>query len=451
MPNIGLALSGGGNRASVFNLGVLLYLADAGKNTDVRSIASVSGGSVTNGYVAQLGNYDRVTATKFRIGIMPLIARLGSKGTLWAWWGTWLYLAWMILNVLAIVAIAFIPWNSLPVRLLISLIAFAVVGKMGFEKRGAVCGRAFASTLYSPNGKATRLSETGSVLIDHVFCATDLHAGEHIYFSGNFICSFRFGWGTPANLPLHVAVQASAAFPGAFPPRILATGPHRFRDGKHRSRFMFLQDGGAYDNMAEQWPMGIRNRKERWPGHARDLVELDEVVVVNASTNMRWEPINRLLIPVINEVLAMKRVIDVLYDNTTTVRRRFLMSEFDIAEKSGGTPRGTLVMLEQSPFRVPSAFLRDEEHWPARAARARVALASLGDTQDSWNEIVRLNCAVPTTFRSLGNEVVARLLYQAYVTAMCNLHVILGYPLLSIPQLADFEALVTEASQTADA
>jgi hypothetical protein len=447
MPNIGLALSGGGNRASVFNLGVLLYLADAGKNTDVRSIASVSGGSVTNGYVAQLGNYDRGTAAEFRAATMPLTARLASKGTLWAWWGTWLYLAGMILSVLAIVAIAFVPWSSLPVRLLVSLIVLAIVGKMGFEKRGAVCGCAFASTLFSPNGKAIRLSETGSVAIDHVFCATELHAGEHLYFSGNFICSYRFGWGTPANLPLHVAVQASAAFPGAFPPRILAASPHHFRDGKNSARCMFLQDGGAYDNMADQWPMGIRTRKDRWPGHARDLVELDEVVVVNASTNMRWGPINRLLIPIINEVLSMKRVIDVLYDNTTTVRRRFLMSEFDSAEKSGGTPRGALVMLEQSPFRVASVFLHDEERWPTRAARAKVAIASLGETENAWNKIVRQNCAVPTTFRSLGNEVVARLLYQAYVTAMCNLHVILGYPLLPMPQLADFEALVTEASQ----
>jgi hypothetical protein len=46
---IGVALSGGGHRAALFALGVLWYPADAGKNRSVTSIASVSGGSLTNG------------------------------------------------------------------------------------------------------------------------------------------------------------------------------------------------------------------------------------------------------------------------------------------------------------------------------------------------------------------------------------------------------------------
>ena len=50
---IGVALSGGGHRASLFGLGVLLYLGDAHKLPELTSFASVSGGSLTNGYVAQ--------------------------------------------------------------------------------------------------------------------------------------------------------------------------------------------------------------------------------------------------------------------------------------------------------------------------------------------------------------------------------------------------------------
>jgi hypothetical protein len=40
---VGVALSGGGHRASVWAAGLLLYLADAGRNGDVGVIASVSG------------------------------------------------------------------------------------------------------------------------------------------------------------------------------------------------------------------------------------------------------------------------------------------------------------------------------------------------------------------------------------------------------------------------
>jgi hypothetical protein len=48
---VGVALSGGGHRASVWAADLLLYLADAGRNGDVGAIASVSGGSITNGVV----------------------------------------------------------------------------------------------------------------------------------------------------------------------------------------------------------------------------------------------------------------------------------------------------------------------------------------------------------------------------------------------------------------
>ena len=41
---LSVALSGGGHRAALFGLGVLMYLADAGKNRQVGSIVSVSGG-----------------------------------------------------------------------------------------------------------------------------------------------------------------------------------------------------------------------------------------------------------------------------------------------------------------------------------------------------------------------------------------------------------------------
>jgi hypothetical protein len=50
---IGVALSGGGHRATLFTLGALMYLVDSGRARDTASIASVSGGSLTNGFLAQ--------------------------------------------------------------------------------------------------------------------------------------------------------------------------------------------------------------------------------------------------------------------------------------------------------------------------------------------------------------------------------------------------------------
>ncbi|MEQ1912629.1 MAG: patatin-like phospholipase family protein, partial [Vicinamibacterales bacterium] len=52
--DIEVALSGGGVRASAFSLGVLMYLLDAGLGERIRQVSSVSGGSITNGFLANL-------------------------------------------------------------------------------------------------------------------------------------------------------------------------------------------------------------------------------------------------------------------------------------------------------------------------------------------------------------------------------------------------------------
>ena len=54
---IGLALSGGGFRATLYHMGVVRYLRDAGLLESVTDIASVSGGSILGAHLAL--NWDR--------------------------------------------------------------------------------------------------------------------------------------------------------------------------------------------------------------------------------------------------------------------------------------------------------------------------------------------------------------------------------------------------------
>lgn len=57
-PRIGLALSGGGFRATLFHLGLLRYLRQAGLLTHVKYITSVSGGSIAAAHaVLRWDNY----------------------------------------------------------------------------------------------------------------------------------------------------------------------------------------------------------------------------------------------------------------------------------------------------------------------------------------------------------------------------------------------------------
>ncbi len=64
---IGLALSGGGFRATVFSLGVLFYFVDRHINNRISYVASVFGGWVANAYVAQECDLNTVTVDEFSL------------------------------------------------------------------------------------------------------------------------------------------------------------------------------------------------------------------------------------------------------------------------------------------------------------------------------------------------------------------------------------------------
>ena|SRR5437868_10576163 len=83
--SLAVSLSGGGHRATLFALGALMYLVDAQANADVTSIASVSGGSITNGFVGQTLNFRKTNGDEFRARVArPLATQIANSGTLFA-------------------------------------------------------------------------------------------------------------------------------------------------------------------------------------------------------------------------------------------------------------------------------------------------------------------------------------------------------------------------------
>lgn len=76
-----IAVSGGGHRAGLFALGALMYLADSGEDKKVTSISSVSGGSMTNGMIAQELDFKETDGPTFQKAMSPLAQRMAAKGT----------------------------------------------------------------------------------------------------------------------------------------------------------------------------------------------------------------------------------------------------------------------------------------------------------------------------------------------------------------------------------
>jgi hypothetical protein len=444
--SLAVALSGGGHRACLFGLGALMYLVDAGKGPSLASIASVSGGSLANGAVAQ--SLDLTAARPGDLdGVAARVAgRITGRGTLFGSRVTHAYVAGTALVALLVLGGPWLLPLAAPLKALALALGLLLVAWLA-SFRGRVCALAFDRTLFRPQGHSTRLASIRDGL-DHVFCATDLHAGEHVYFSGRFVCSYRFGNGVPGDVRLSTVVQASAAFPGAFPVAWLPVSRHRFQGGAQpeaaKARKLALVDGGVYDNMADQWSQGLASRNARGAQPPTRFRKADQLVVVNSSAGLDWSPLRGLGLPLAGELLALLRDKSVLYDNGNSLRRQALIARFSQAEKDGVGIEGALVHIPQSPFKVPSTFQAAEGPRGARAQAALRLLTKDGEaaaTEARWSKVAKENSAVPTTLVSFDVPTAARLLHHAYVLAMVNLHVVLGHPLLDMPDEARFERI----------
>lgn len=444
---VAVALSGGGHRACLFALGALLYLVDAGKAKSIASVASVSGGSLANGAVAQSLDLTAADSRQFESVVARVAHQVSGLGTLF---GAPLAKAYVFALAIAAVAALGGPWFlplSLPLRMVSFLLAVLALAWLA-SLRGRICARAFSTTLFTADGNPDRLDAICGEL-DHVFCATDLHAGEHVYFSQNRVSSFRFGVGVPGNIELSTVVQASAAFPGAFPVSWQPTARHEFTKPKQAeaadAKRMALVDGGVYDNMADQWARP-RDNLPPWLADKPGSRDADELIVVNASAGLEWSSLRRLRLPVIGELLTLLRDKDILYDNGNSLRRQELVSQFKRADRDGEGLRGSLVHIPQSPFKVPLAWQKDQGE---KGERARAVLAALragsADPQaveNYWEQVADVNKVVKTTLFRLKPAVSSRLLHHAYVLTMANLHVQLGYPLLPVSDIDRFDRLV---------
>jgi len=439
---LAVALSGGGHRACLFALGVLLYLVDARRHKDVTSIASVSGGSLANGAIAQSLDFTSAAPEQLEAVVTRLADRITRRGTLF---GAPLAKAYVAFLAVAALATLIGPW-LLPLSFGLQIVAFIVallVLAWLAGLRGRVCARAFATTLFTPEGRPDRLDSICDDL-DHVFCATNLQASGHVYFTQRLVSSSAFGAGVPGDIALSTVVQASAAFPGAFPISWQPTARHKFskpREAKAAgARKMALVDGGVYANMADQWVHRYDNVKPEI-ANKPDYRNATEMVVVSASAGLAWNPLRRLRLPVIGELLTLLRDKDILYNNGNSLRRQGLVSQFKLAERDGEGLRGALVHIAQSPFKVPNDLAKTDG---AKGARAKAVLAALGDAgmrETDWAAVARENSTVPTTLLRLKPAIASRLLYHAYLLAMANLHVHLDYPLLPLPDASRFDRL----------
>lgn len=332
--SIGVSLSGGGYRATLFAAGAIAALADAGLWRQVKWVASVSGGSFANAVAAlhlpsvpqrrETENFLRLTAE-----------RTAKRGSL----------------------------VSLP--------------RTARGIRGpAIVARAYQAAidrhwLGLHNGAPRRLVDLQRPDRMHAFLAVDLATLAPVFLSDRLVHSVRLMDRShvahePGDLPLATAIRASASFPILPAVRVraedLGTGHFPLYDD------LFLGDGGVWNNLGTHWEAQIGLlRRDIFSIPAAVPLAVDVHIVVDSTAPSRppkgwrtsWWPFT-----LDRPLVSIDRALHVAFQSTMEANRLALR------DATGAIPRRVLyVSMEDIPrdVQVLSALVggADPTEWRA--------------------------------------------------------------------------------------
>jgi NTE family protein len=275
---LGLSLSGGGFRATLFHLGAIRRLNEFGVLKRVSTLSSVSGGSILNGFLS----------SRLKGSISDGIANFGNE-----------------------VSAPMREFCAQDIRRWLALesVIPGTHNSAGLAKR-------YDNDL--TNGMTLAAIPKTPI---HIFSATDLAFGVNWMFKQAQCGDYQAGFlSTPATWKLGTAIAASSCFPPVFKPMNLNLDPAALKGGRvplgpvrdKCVREITFSDGGVYDNLGLE-PI--------WKDH--DCVLASDggaLFPVGGDTGFSWEIGRYISIPE-NQALA--------------VRKRWLVSNFIARETSG--------------------------------------------------------------------------------------------------------------------
>jgi len=272
---IGVALSGGGVRATLTGLGTVQLLADVGLLGDVRHLTSVSGGSILGALIAS--QWDAMRADNFSRASLdrhvsePLVAVLTTQSIQRQLYNQ----AWKTLS----------PKHS-RTDLLAQRLADTLLGEQKLDEL--------------PTGTWFEINTTNLTTAARFRFTRDI-VGDYITGSGST---------NSRNLRLADVVAWSCAVPGAFNSTVL---DHLELPCQREVGAPELIDGGAYDNLGAE---AFKSRDE-----------LRNLFCIIANAGGSFEPSPRVArVPIVGELW---RANTVLYQQVANLRSRGLFTTFN--------------------------------------------------------------------------------------------------------------------------
>lgn len=282
---IGLCLSGGGFRATLFHVGALRRLNELGILSRVHTVSSVSGGSITNAVLA--ARWDELKSTETN-GVFTAFDEMVAKPI------SSFCEADLRTDVLLWDRVNPINWPNLIRR------DYSVTDRLV---------DAYAREL-SLDRPLTELPSAPSF----VFCAAHMQYGTLWEFRSDAMGSWFTGWADPSDVSIARAVAASSAYPVAFPPLVLSfPGGKEFRGGHGKPEEIqtlenaVVTDGGVYDNL------GLEPVREGF----------DIILASDAGRPLSHVPMSRL-----TPYARVSRSLDIIWSQVGAQRRRWLIDVF---------------------------------------------------------------------------------------------------------------------------
>jgi predicted acylesterase/phospholipase RssA len=282
MPRLGLALSGGGFRATIYHLGVIRYLKDAGQLEQVSDIASVSGGSILAAHLVL--NWDRYCGDdkSFDEAAAEIVR----------------FVKYDVRNHII---------RRLPMQFPLRLLA-----KLGHRQVRSLTPNAILEHYYRKLLYGDRcLYELPEQPLLHILATNVSNGGLSVFnrnglyiqerqASGN--TTFQHVPGQLASLPR--VVGASSAFPGLFPPVEITAADLGVREGQYPTQW--FTDGGVYDNLSM--------RAFSWLGEQG--AQFDQILVSDAG-----KPFQILSDAALGVFGQSMRATDILWDRVWQLER----------------------------------------------------------------------------------------------------------------------------------
>lgn len=289
LQNIGIALSGGGIRATVFHLGVLKWIAEKGALEEVKRVSSVSGASICVGMIYSHNDLKWPTSKEFLNTVLPSIEKVLRTSDLQ-----------------------------------LSALRKLVVSPSYWSKKVNIVAKALENQ-WGVHGKLSEL--TGNVMW-YTNCTT-YETGKRFRFCKNDMGDYSIGYVEKPDIPISDVMAASAGFPILIGPYSLKTGNYQWTPSTYaKSEWqppdgtIHLWDGGVYDNL------GLESIFK--PDNGGTLSDgLDCMIVSNASPSIGHYR-KRSGFSAHN----LKRLLDISMDQVTALRSRMVM-DFIVQNEQG--------------------------------------------------------------------------------------------------------------------